>query len=487
MKKILFSLAALVIVSSLGIGATNAIFSDNEVSSGNTFTTGAIDLTIDNESYYNGKLNASTTWLQAANLDDGNGPSDNGKYLFFNFGDVKPGDWGEDTISLHVNNNDSWLCMDVTLTGNDDNGITEPESGDGDTTDGVGNGELLEAMKFMWWADDGDNVFEDGEELFVFDDGNGNQTNSFFTNAQVGDTVTLALADSQNNVWEGSGPLPGDVTRFIGKAWCLGDMTPNPVAQDGLGKTTNGTTSVSTNGPLVRGTGFTCDGSPVDNVTQTDTLTADIAFYTEQSRNNGNFICAPLPPQETTVTIKKEVINDNGGTATVADFSFLVGSTTVHSGETVNIDPGTYTISESGPDGYNVTFGGDCDANGNITISEFDQAVCTITNDDKENGVLLIDKLVTFSGPSLNVSTSDFNFTVTNTVTNEVSSFTDEVPGDLPAGDYTIDEVYTGNENISYTSTFSVDCSDTGNNTASISITEGATSTCQIINIINSN
>ena len=35
-------------------GATGAFFSDTETSQGNTFTAGAIDLLVDNESYYNG-------------------------------------------------------------------------------------------------------------------------------------------------------------------------------------------------------------------------------------------------------------------------------------------------------------------------------------------------------------------------------------------------------------------------------------------------
>ena len=35
--------------------------------------------------------------------------------LFFNFTDVKPGDIGEDTISLHVNTNNAYACMNDEL------------------------------------------------------------------------------------------------------------------------------------------------------------------------------------------------------------------------------------------------------------------------------------------------------------------------------------------------------------------------------------
>ena len=117
MKKILLSLSAIAFAGVIVAGATGAFFQDTETSTGNTFAAGAIDLKVDNESYYNSQVSTSTSWqLTDLTIEK-----------FFNFSDVKPGDDGEDTISLHVNNNDSWVCADVTLTSNDDNGITERE------------------------------------------------------------------------------------------------------------------------------------------------------------------------------------------------------------------------------------------------------------------------------------------------------------------------------------------------------------------------
>ena len=89
-KKILISLSIIALAAVIVIGGTIAYFSDTETSTGNTFTAGAIDLTIDNTSYYNGAYNQGTSW-QATNLEDG-------VHFFFNFDDLKPGDWGEDTI-----------------------------------------------------------------------------------------------------------------------------------------------------------------------------------------------------------------------------------------------------------------------------------------------------------------------------------------------------------------------------------------------------
>jgi len=47
MKKLLFSFLVLGITSVLAMGATTAYFSDTEISAGNTFTAGTLDLTVD--------------------------------------------------------------------------------------------------------------------------------------------------------------------------------------------------------------------------------------------------------------------------------------------------------------------------------------------------------------------------------------------------------------------------------------------------------
>src|SRR3989338_10354615 len=149
MKKIITSLGVIIAAAALVVGATTAFLSDTETSSGNTFAAGAIDLKIDNESYYNGVLNELTSWFPAADLPNGK--------LFFNFQDLKPDDEGEDTISLHVNDNDAYICMDMVLTSNDDKSSNEPEL---DVPDAVENpndtwdGELADALQMFWWADD---------------------------------------------------------------------------------------------------------------------------------------------------------------------------------------------------------------------------------------------------------------------------------------------------------------------------------------------
>lgn len=279
MKKILVSVSIIAAVAAVVVGATTAYFSDTETSIGNTFTAGAIDLGIDNSSYYNGIFSEGTSWGLNYDLDndcpnpffdESQEPSDENPEtipcLFFNFSDLKPGDWGEDTISLRVNNNDAWACVDVTLTGDYENDVVEPES---DLEDDVIYGELADHVNFIWWADDGDNVLENDEELLP---------SGPLGVLDVGDTATVPLASPQGGIF-GSEPLTGEKTYYIGKAWCFGELSTDPVGQ-------------GDNDPE-EDSGVLCNGANVTNISQSDSMTADITFRAEQSRNNDDFVCVP--------------------------------------------------------------------------------------------------------------------------------------------------------------------------------------------------
>lgn len=157
---------------------------------------------------------------------------------------------------MHLFSNDAWVCADVVNVTSADNSSTEPEMEDEDpyTAD---DGELDEVMNFFAWHDDGDNIYEgpDVDEFPFFDQPiNGA---SFLT-----EDFSLALADATTP----HGPLPAGDVAYLGLAWCAGDMNVN-------------------------GTVITCDGAPVDNKSQTDSITADIMFRAVQSRNNEDFTC----------------------------------------------------------------------------------------------------------------------------------------------------------------------------------------------------
>lgn len=395
MKKILYSLTVVVALGVALAGGTGAFFSDVELSGNNTFTAGAIDLKIDNTSYYNGVFSTGTSWTLA----------DLTIQKFFDFLDVKPGDRGEDTISLHVNNNDSYLCANVQLTSNDDNDQTEPEvlvDANGTTT-----GELASQVNFIWWADDGDNVLESDENVI---------SQGPIGALGLGGSTTVALADNTTNIWTGvAGPVPGDQTLYIGKAWCFGTIAAAKLAQDGLGSSSPRTPANSTGG-------ISCDGSALNNSTQTDSLTADVTFSATQARNNPNFSC--VPPRATgKIVVTKIVVNNNGGNNVVSDFHLFVSdadvSQEVLSGATTTVPTGEYNVSEAGADGYQASFSGDCDAVGNVIIGANEVKNCVITNTELPAHITLI-KAVTGLAPLASITL--FGLTIDGVVTPTGSS-----------------------------------------------------------------
>jgi len=268
MKKILLSLSMIAVVGVVVAGATGAFFSDTETSTGNTFTAGAIDLKVDSEQHYNGHeciANTQNTdgvggsipdfvWSTGTNPYPVAGTACGGTWgqtagldivseQFFNFGDIKPGDEGENTISLHVINNDAYVCATVSNLTSLDNLETEPEAlVDNSTSDT--EGELDNEMLWTIWRDDGDNVQEVDTADTTVDETtllSGNPTNGW-----------LAVYDSTTP----TGPLLGGNTGYLGVSWTL---------------------------PGTSG-----------NETQTDSLTGDISFSVVQSRNNLGYTCNPL-------------------------------------------------------------------------------------------------------------------------------------------------------------------------------------------------
>jgi len=88
--------------------------------------------------------------------------------------------------------------------------------------------------------------------------------------------------------------------------------------------------------------------------------------------------------EDTTLTVIKVVVNDDGATSTVEDFTLYIDDDEVDSGEANELEPGDYVVSEDEVENYEATFSGHCDEEGNVTLEEGDELTCTITNDDVE-------------------------------------------------------------------------------------------------------
>lgn len=98
----------------------------------------------------------------------------------------------------------------------------------------------------------------------------------------------------------------------------------------------------------------------------------------------GSALAPAASSQVGNINVVKTVINDSGGTKTVADFPLFVNGSPVVSGVTNSFPaPGpAYAVTETGNTGYTQTFSGGCDSNGNIGLSPGDNRFCIITNND---------------------------------------------------------------------------------------------------------
>lgn len=127
MRRLLLSFVVLGITSLCSIGATTAYFSDTEVSSGNTFTAGTLDLKIDG-----GDVNVSKSFSNLSPLLS----QPNWGYSFHNAGTI-----------------DGVLNISGVSILDYENGCLDPESFAGDTSCGDLEGELSQALNIRVWVD----------------------------------------------------------------------------------------------------------------------------------------------------------------------------------------------------------------------------------------------------------------------------------------------------------------------------------------------
>lgn len=185
-----------------------------------------------------------------------------------------------------------------------------------------------------------------------------------------------------------------------------------------------------------------------------------------------------------TITLIKEVVNDDGGKAGVNDFGLSIGGTSVSSGETLMVDSNKqYVLNEAGLSGYQfISMSGEgCPENlgDTVTLNEGENITCTIKNDDIA-GHLVVKK--TIENNSKNVSLDDFSFTINVDNQNKTVSADSQTGladfGSLPSGTYTITESGPSGYFISS----AVNCSKTAYNTASVSISNDSEVTCELKN-----
>jgi predicted ribosomally synthesized peptide with SipW-like signal peptide len=207
--------------------------------------------------------------------------------------DVKPGDFGEVTFSFHLFNNPGYIWLDAELVDADENGYTEPElkdedevtaeeydgerddlfdnegdeSGDTDDSNSTDPGEtaqepveLLDEIRVIAWHDNGDNLLQETELVHAPHDVDSESTIELTKEQAIITDGVLTLREFLRQASSGGIPLdadtrdaerdcyPNSTTRYVCFAWWL----------------------------------------PVDhaNEIQTDSVSFDLGFYTEQCRHN---------------------------------------------------------------------------------------------------------------------------------------------------------------------------------------------------------
>ena len=167
MRKILLSLITIVVVSAAVIKGTQALFSDTETSTGNTFAAGTLDLTVDSTT--NGQ---NTIKFTVANMK----PTDTqtGIYTLNNIGSLA-GYLDLESISV-TNNENTWL---------------EPEIQAGDVTDGIG--ELQDLVDLTVFIDTDHDGVVDGGETVIYNGKAGSIAANYDVNQLIGAGATTYL------------------------------------------------------------------------------------------------------------------------------------------------------------------------------------------------------------------------------------------------------------------------------------------------------
>jgi uncharacterized repeat protein (TIGR01451 family)/predicted ribosomally synthesized peptide with SipW-like signal peptide len=221
----------------LGAG-TLSYFYDIETSSNNIFTAGKLDLKIDWDSYwYRYWPDPIMMGEKHQIMDDLTGEN------FFDWPDIKPGDWGEATISFHVFDNDAWGWLHFFDVFDHDNGLTEPEENHPpgcDTTGGDDEGELSQHIYTFLWVDDGMTPGWQGRyDLFEGDPGEGDNIWNYDEEVIFGEPyqeiATMYEMYMFDCCWLGPWYIENCETIYIGWYWWVPTWVGNIIQSDSFG------------------------------------------------------------------------------------------------------------------------------------------------------------------------------------------------------------------------------------------------------------
>lgn len=169
----------------------------------------------------------------------------------------------------------------------------------------------------------------------------------------------------------------GAIVTLSGASACDVFWTPTQATTLAANTTFQGTVISDAGITILANTTWTGRALAFNGTVSTDTDTITVPTCTTPPPSGGS-------PQPATVTVIKRVVNDNGGTKVVSDFSLFVNGTPVSSGVTTTFPAisGVYTVTETGASGYATAFSGDCDLSGQFNLTPGQNKVCIVTNND---------------------------------------------------------------------------------------------------------
>jgi hypothetical protein len=175
-------------------------------------------------------------------------------------------------------------------------------------------------------------------------------------------------------------------------------------------------------------------------------------------------------PSTATLTVRKVVVNDNGGTQTASNFSFSLNGAAPVAFEAdgtnvLTVPAGTYSITEPAVANYAASLSG-CS---NVVLGAGASATCTITNDDIATSATLTVRKIVVNDSGGTKAASDFGFSVNGGVPTPFEADGSNVLT-VPAGTYNVTEPAASG----YAASFS-GCSG-------ITLAAGGSATCTITN-----
>ena len=172
---------------------------------------------------------------------DTRGP-EGGAAPLVNLADVKPGDFGEFTLSFHLCGNPGYVWLQAAGLEESENGLTDPE---GEVDNTAEDAELAEHIQTAWWYDtDGNNVIDESigaVDVMIAVDTSGSLTSDDVTNLQASANQLASDLDAMGEARVGGlsfgdgsiddfTPLDGGPAQFSGLS--ASGNTPMPAALD---------------------------------------------------------------------------------------------------------------------------------------------------------------------------------------------------------------------------------------------------------------